>query len=88
MIYWSFISLSVALASGLFGFGGSGTEGAWLGQALFFVFLAFAALLVALKFARDDEVPPAEEAGGPDLPDLGESRPSRQGGGTAGRAAR
>ncbi len=53
MIYWSFISFAVALTSGLFGFGGSGSEAALLGQALFFVFLLVSVLLVAVKLARD-----------------------------------
>ncbi len=60
MIYWSFITFAVALTSGLFGFGGAGTELAWLGQALFFVFLTVSVLLVAIKMARD-EYRPAEE---------------------------
>lgn len=53
MIYWSFISFAVALTSGLFGFGGSTTDAALLGQALFFVFLVVSVLLVAVKLARD-----------------------------------
>ncbi len=53
MIYWSFISFSVALASGLFGFGGSSTPAAGLAQTLFFVFLLIAVCLAGVKVARD-----------------------------------
>ncbi len=54
MIYWSYISLAVALASGLFGFGGSTTAAAGSAQMLFFVFLVLAVVLVGIKLARDD----------------------------------
>ncbi len=60
MIYWSFISFAVALTSGLFGFGGSGAELAWLAQALFFVFLILSVTLVGLKFIRDERHRPGE----------------------------
>lgn len=53
MMYWSFISFSVALASGLFGFGGSSTPAAGMAQTLFFVFLLIAVCLVGVKVARE-----------------------------------
>jgi uncharacterized membrane protein YtjA (UPF0391 family) len=57
MIHWSFISFCVALAAGLFGFGGSTSAAAGLAQALFFAFLALAVALVGVKLARDASGP-------------------------------
>ena len=56
MLYWSFISFTVALTSGLFGFGGAATVAAGLAQLLFFVFLGISVLLVAVKAARDQQI--------------------------------
>lgn len=53
MIYWAYILLTVALAAGLFGFGGVGSAAAVAAQTLFFVFLSVAVVLVALKVSRD-----------------------------------
>ena len=55
MLYWSFISFTVALAAGLFGFGGNATVAAGFAQILFFVFLGVALVLVAIKAAWDHE---------------------------------
>lgn len=63
MIYWAYILLSVAVAAGLMGFGGEGGAAAILAQALFFVFLSVAVMLIAIKLSR--------EAGG-------DTTPSRQ----------
>ena len=53
MLYWSFISFTVALTSGLFGFGGDATNAAGVAQFLFFLFLGISIVLVAVKAARD-----------------------------------
>ena len=55
MHYWSFISFTVALAAGLFGFGGDATVAAGFAQVLFFVFLGLSLVLVAIKAARDHD---------------------------------
>ena len=53
MIYWAYICLTVALAAGLLGFSGDGGATAIAGQALFFIFLIAAAVLIALKVSRE-----------------------------------
>lgn len=53
MIFWSFICFSVALASGLIGFGGAATSVASLAQILFFVFFSISVALIAAKLVRD-----------------------------------
>lgn len=55
MIYWAFVSLAVALTSGLFGFGGQATVVAGVAQTLFFVFLGVALALVAAKMASEHD---------------------------------
>lgn len=54
MVYWAFIMLIVAFTAGLIGFGGMGTAVAFLAQLLFFVFLAIAGALVAIRLAMDE----------------------------------
>lgn len=83
MLYWSFISFAVALISGLFGFGGSDSDSALLGQALFFVFLLVSALLVAAKVAHDHDAYEAEPG-----PSDGAARRSEGKSGSAARAVR
>ncbi|EKE44543.1 hypothetical protein OCGS_1381 [Oceaniovalibus guishaninsula JLT2003] len=53
MVYWSFITFTVALTAGLVGFGGEPGELAVTGQGLFFVFLVVSAVLLLLKMMRD-----------------------------------
>ena len=53
MLYWAYILLTVALAAGLVGFGGEGSAAVALAQALFFVFLSVAVVLIAIKLSRE-----------------------------------
>ena len=55
MIYWAYVSFTVALTSGLFGFGGQATIVAGVAQTLFFVFLGVALVLVAAKMAHEHD---------------------------------
>ena len=55
MAYWSYIAFALALAAGLFGFGGDANMAAGVAQTLFFVFLAAAIVLVGLEVARDHD---------------------------------
>lgn len=59
MIFWSFISFAIALAAGLFGFGGSNGGPAGMAQILFFVFLGISIALVAVRIARDSMEEPS-----------------------------
>lgn len=55
MFFWSYIAFTLALAAGLFGFGGASTASAGLAQTLFFVFLGVSIALVGVKVARDHD---------------------------------